>query len=147
MCSWIHTLQWKNQKYFIDFWSRKFTMNVKLWHCLTPCHYSNSQNSIISFDYSWFLDKNLSNFVFLRWKLHNRHCHTVHLPQVALQLDHVDHCISHGLVLQFSLLFDGPSQSLGRIPCWIKERKIAERKRPQPDPEKLWLGEINPLCW
>ena len=50
----------------------------------------------------------------------------VHLPQVALQLDHVDHCISHGLVLQFSLLFDGPSQSLGRIPCWIKERKIVE---------------------
>ena len=53
----------------------------------------------------------------------------MHLPQVALQLDHVDHCISHGLVLQFSLLFDGPSQSLGRIPCWIKERKIAERKK------------------
>ena len=53
----------------------------------------------------------------------------MHLPQVALQLDHVDHCISHGLVLQFSLLFDGPSQSLGRIPCWIKERKIVERKK------------------
>ena len=38
-------------------------------------HYSNSQNSIISFDFSWFLAKNLSNFVSLPWKLHNRYCH------------------------------------------------------------------------
>ena len=36
---------------------------------------SNSQNSIISFDYCWFLAKNLSNFVFLLWKLQNRYCH------------------------------------------------------------------------
>ena len=39
----------------------------------------NSQNSIISFDYSWFSAKNLSNFVFLPWKLHNRHCHDRHI--------------------------------------------------------------------
>ena len=30
---------------------------------------------IILFDYSWFLAKNLSNFVSLPWKLHNRYCH------------------------------------------------------------------------
>ena len=29
----------------------------------------------ISFDYSWFLAKNLSNFVSLPWKLHNQYCH------------------------------------------------------------------------
>jgi hypothetical protein len=30
---------------------------------------------MISFDYSWFLAQNLSNFVSLPWKLHNRYCH------------------------------------------------------------------------
>ena len=34
---------------------------------MTSRHYSNSQNSIILFDYSWFLAKNLSNFVSLPW--------------------------------------------------------------------------------
>ena len=38
--------------------------------------YSNSQNSMISFDYNWFLAKNLSNLVSFPWKLHNRYCHT-----------------------------------------------------------------------
>ena len=42
---------------------------------MTARHYSNSQNSIFSFDYSWFLAKNLSNFVSLSWKLYNRYCH------------------------------------------------------------------------
>jgi hypothetical protein len=41
---------------------------------LTARHYSNSQSSIISLDYSWFLAKNLSKFVSLPWKLHNRYC-------------------------------------------------------------------------
>ena len=44
---------------------------------LTARHYSNSQNSIVSFDYSWFLAKNLSNFVSLSWKLHNQYWHNV----------------------------------------------------------------------
>ena len=30
---------------------------------------------MISFDYSWFLAKNLSNFVSLPWKFHNPYCH------------------------------------------------------------------------
>ena len=34
---------------------------------MTAGHYTNSQNSIISFNYSWFLCKNLSNFVSLPW--------------------------------------------------------------------------------
>ena len=43
---------------------------------MTARHYSNSQNLVISFEYSWFLAKNLSYFVSLPWKLHNRKCHT-----------------------------------------------------------------------
>ena len=44
----------KIQKDSDDFWHRKF------WHFLTACHYSNSPNLVISFDYSWFLAQNLS---------------------------------------------------------------------------------------
>ena len=40
-----------------DFWHRKLTLKVKLWHILTPPHYTNSQNSIISFEYVDFLAK------------------------------------------------------------------------------------------
>ena len=44
----------------------------------------HSQISIISFDYSWFLAKNLSNFVSLPWKLHNQYrhngSHSMHCP-------------------------------------------------------------------
>ena len=58
-----------------DFWHRKLTLKVKFWHFLTARHYSNSPNLAISFDYSWFLAKNLSNFVSLPWKRHNRYCH------------------------------------------------------------------------
>ena len=38
---------------------------------------ANSQNSIISFDYSWLLGKNLSNFVPPAWKLDNPYFHQV----------------------------------------------------------------------
>ena len=49
---------------FLDeFWQRKLTLKVKFWHFLTARHYSNSPNLVISFDFSWFLAKNLSNFV------------------------------------------------------------------------------------
>ena len=36
---------------------------------------SNSPNLVFSFDYSTLLAQNLSNFVSLLWKLHNRYCH------------------------------------------------------------------------
>ena len=58
-----------------DSWRTKITFKLKFWHFLTPYHSTNLQNSIISFDNSWFLAKNLSNFVSLHWKLHNRECH------------------------------------------------------------------------
>ena len=63
-----------NQKDSDDFWCRKLTLNVRFRHFLTPSHHTNLQNSMISFDYSWCLAKNLSN---LPWKLHNRYCHIV----------------------------------------------------------------------
>ena len=44
---------------------------------MTAPHYTNSQNSIISFEYSWFLGKNISNFVSPDLKIHNLYCHTV----------------------------------------------------------------------
>ena len=79
MCSLIDILQWKKiQKDSDDFWHRKLTLKVKFWYFLTAPHYSNFQNLVISFEYSWFLAKNLSNFVSLPWKLHNQECHKVH---------------------------------------------------------------------
>ena len=38
---------------------------------------------MISFDYSWFLAKNISNFVSLPWKLHNRYCHNLELQTIT----------------------------------------------------------------
>ena len=63
MCS--NSSMKKNQKVSDDFLHRKLTLRVKFWHFLTPPHYTNLQNSMISFDYSRFLAKNLSNFVSL----------------------------------------------------------------------------------
>ena len=48
----------KNQKDSDDFLRRKLTLKIKFRHFLTPPHYTNLQNSMISFDYSWFLAKN-----------------------------------------------------------------------------------------
>ena len=81
MCSLIDILQWKkkNQKDSDDFWHRKLTLKVKFWYFLTAPHYSNFQNLVTSFEYSWFLPKNLPNFVSLPWKLHNRECHNKHV--------------------------------------------------------------------
>ena len=57
-----------------DFGGGKLTLKAKFWYFLIPPHYTNLQNLMI-FDYSWFLAKNLSNFVSFPWKLHNRYCH------------------------------------------------------------------------
>ena len=54
------------------------TLKVKFWYFLIAPHYSNFQNLVISFEYSWFLDKNFSNFVSFPWKLHHQKCHSVH---------------------------------------------------------------------
>ena len=53
-----------NEKFFLkdsdDFWHRKFTLKVQNWHFLTNCPQMETQNLVISFDYSWFLVKNLA---------------------------------------------------------------------------------------
>ena len=54
--------------------------------------YSNSQNSIISFDCSWFFAKIFSNFVSLPWKLHNRYCHNGH-THTRTNRTHLSGCI------------------------------------------------------
>ena len=44
----------------VDFWHRKLTLKVQFWHFLRPSRYVNLQNTAISFEYSWFLNKNLA---------------------------------------------------------------------------------------
>ena len=84
MCSLIDILQWKkNQKDSDDVWHWQLTLKIKFWYFLTAPHYSNFQNLAISFEYSWFLAKNLTNFVSLPWKLHNQKCHNVGMYLVS----------------------------------------------------------------
>jgi hypothetical protein len=47
---------WKNS---VDFWHRKLTLKVQFWHSLRPWRYVNLESTAISFEYSWFLSKNL----------------------------------------------------------------------------------------
>ena len=75
------------QKYSDDFWHRKFTLKVQNWHFLTNCHWMETQNLVISFNYSWFLAKNFSNFVSLAWKLHNRYCHYINAVDRIICVD------------------------------------------------------------
>ena len=75
----------KNQKDSNDFLPRKLNLEVKFWHFLTPTH-----KTMILFDYSWFLDKDLSNFVSLPWKLYILYCHKEKLLQnLDLELLHI----------------------------------------------------------
>ena len=46
---------------------------------------SNSQNLIISFDYSWLLAINLSNFASFPWNIYNQYCHHITDPPADLQ--------------------------------------------------------------
>ena len=73
----------KIQKDSDDFWRRKLILKVRFWHFLMPPHYTNLQNSMISFNYSWFLSP--------PWKLHNRYCHSVHLHCVIALLCSASH--------------------------------------------------------
>ena len=59
----------------IDNWLWKSDFGT-FWHFpITPI----CKNPLILFDFSWFLAKNLSDFVSLPWKLHNRYCHPIEL--------------------------------------------------------------------
>ena len=51
LLNWYSSMKKKIEKYFDNFWHKKLTLKVKFWHFLTPPHYTNSQNSIISFGY------------------------------------------------------------------------------------------------
>ena len=57
--NWYSSMK-KNQKDFNNFWHRKFTLKVQNWHFLTNCQRMETQILVISFDYSWFLAKNLA---------------------------------------------------------------------------------------
>ena len=54
--NWYYLME-KIEKDSDDFWHRKLTLKVKFWHFSTPLHYTNSQNSIISFGYVYFYAK------------------------------------------------------------------------------------------
>ena len=58
------------------------SMNFANWCQKVPKFDFQSQFSksiiTISFEYTWFFAKNLSNFVSLPWKLHNRYCDSGH---------------------------------------------------------------------
>ena len=56
LLNWYSSMK-KKYKDPIDFWNRKLPLKVKLWHFLTPPHYTNSQNSIIFFGYVVFWQK------------------------------------------------------------------------------------------
>ena len=57
-----------------------FDIEDCLWHFLTPPHYTNSQNFN---DFIWlqliFSQNFFFNFVYLTWKLHNRHFHNANM--------------------------------------------------------------------
>ena len=104
------------------FFCQKFTRNPKICWFVSKCNFYHLTFVALIQDLKPYIQP--SNLFSVLWV-----SFTMYLPQVALQFDHVDHCISHGLVLQFSLLFDGPSHSFGRIPCWIKERLVKEKPK------------------
>ena len=43
-----------------DSWHRQFTLKVRFWHLLMTSQWMDSQNTVVSFNYSWFLAKNLA---------------------------------------------------------------------------------------
>ena len=63
LLNWYSSMK-KNWERFWWFLTWKIDFESQIKALLTPPHYTNSQNSIISFGYlCWFLSKNLSNFV------------------------------------------------------------------------------------
>ena len=51
-----------------------------------------------------FLAKNLSNFVSLPWKLHNRYCHTAHSDMILAHFESIRTFLINGCQLIFQLL-------------------------------------------
>ena len=99
---------------------------------MTARHYSNSQNLVISLEYSWFLAKNLSNFVSLPWKLHNRKCHSNGRPwfvrwcpqeQLYLKSDAVDVVLQ--VLVDLDPLFSRRTKFVPKMSGMPKVRQIA----------------------
>ena len=54
------------------------------------CDWMETQNLVISFDYSWFLAKNLAYDECLIMKFHYRNSSTAYLLKAIRLLDHID---------------------------------------------------------
>ena len=68
-----------------DFWNSDF------WKLLRPMLIQFSKFNDFLW-VCWFLGKNLSNFIPLVWKLHNRYCHNLHLLDFPFIYLYVTHC-------------------------------------------------------
>ena len=73
---------------------------------------------VISFNYSWCLAKNLSDFISLPWKLHNRYCHTVSSPQTFKNVQFTRNYFAT-LVLLYCICDKNENMSLLRNIIWI----------------------------
>ena len=78
LLNWYSSMKKELREIRMIFLCRQLALKVKFWPFLTPPHYTNSQNSLISVDCSWFLGKNISNFEPPAWKLDNPYYHDVH---------------------------------------------------------------------
>ena len=67
LLNWHSSIKEKIEKDYDDFWHRKMTLKVKIWHFLTKF------NNFLWV--CWFLGKHLSNFVPPSWKLVNPYYH------------------------------------------------------------------------
>ena len=98
--------------FFNDFFFRKirmiFDIENSLWKSkigtfLTNCHQMETQNLVISFDYSWFLAKNLVYAERRIIKFHYRHSSNLHYSILPLvQEPKHFHCII--LILRITIL-------------------------------------------
>ena len=74
-----------------NFWYRKLTLKVKrlgdfaLFDTSPLTQFSKFNNFLWV---CWFLGKNLSNFVPLVWKLHNRYCHNTYHTYLLICFEH-----------------------------------------------------------
>ena len=68
-----------------NFWYRKLTLKVRrlgdfALFDISPLTQFSKFNTFLWV--CWFLGKNLSNFVPLVWKLHNRYCHSTYVVEI-----------------------------------------------------------------
>ena len=111
----------------------KLTLKVKFWHFLTPPHYTDLQNSMISFDCSWFFPR---TFLILYPSLENSTTgiaitYLLTYPRVTLISNFLEFPKSLGFLLEFwkiifgKLVSDSNRQTAGRFkiywinPFWV----------------------------